>query len=132
MVRPNLRLIQPKPPPRVSPAMPVVELMPSGTREAVRLGRGVDVGERAPGSTRAVRGAGSTATARICERSSEQRAVGDGEAGDLVAAAADREDEAVVAGEVHRGLDVAASRRRGSTRPGRRSIIAFQSVRASS
>ena len=46
MVMPNLRLVQPKPPPRVRPAMPVVELMPSGTVERVRLGRGVDVGEQ--------------------------------------------------------------------------------------
>jgi hypothetical protein len=30
MVRPCLRLSQPKPPPNVSPAIPVVELMPTG------------------------------------------------------------------------------------------------------
>ena len=52
-VRPNLRLVQPKPPPSVRPAMPVVELMPVGVARpnaCVSRSKSPSV---APGSTRA-------------------------------------------------------------------------------
>ena len=87
--------------------MPVVELMPSGTVRAyfcvaastsARRRAGLDPG----GAHLGVDGDG--VHRREVE---EQRAVGDGEAGDLVAAAADGEEHAVLAGEVHRRLDVA-------------------------
>ena len=54
MVRPNLRVIQPKPPPSVKPATPVVELTPVGTarpKACVSLSRSPRV---APGATRAL------------------------------------------------------------------------------
>ena len=46
---PYFRLSQPNPPPSVSPAIPVVELMPDRRRQPVRLGRGVEVGQQRAG-----------------------------------------------------------------------------------
>ena len=46
-VMPYFRLSQPKPPPSVRPATPVVELMPKRRGEAVRLRGRVEVGQRA-------------------------------------------------------------------------------------
>ena len=69
MVSPNLRVIQPKPPPRVSPAMPVVELIPVGTASPwawVAASRSASV---APGDDPRRPASGSTATERICDRS---------------------------------------------------------------
>ena len=69
MVSPNLRVVQPKPPPSVRPATPVVELMPIGVARpnfCASLSKSARV---APGSTRAVREAGSTWTDFISERS---------------------------------------------------------------
>ena len=70
--------------------MPVVELMPVGTREAVRLGRGVDVGEVRAGLDARGALAGIDRDGAHLREVEQQRVVGDGEAGDLVAAAADR------------------------------------------
>ena len=100
MVRPYLRLSQPKPPPSVSPATPVVELIPIGTASpnawvSGRPRRASRPARRAPCARPA-----STATARIGERSSISAAVADGDAGDVVPAAADRQQQAVVAREV--------------------------------
>ena len=69
MVSPNLRVVHPKPPPSVRPATPVVELMPVGVARpnfCASLSKSASV---APGSTRAVREAGSTWTDFISERS---------------------------------------------------------------
>ena len=76
-------------------------------REAVRLGRGVDVGEERAGLDAGGALDGIDRDGAHLREVEQERVVGDGEAADLVAAAADRQDQAVVAGEVHRGLDVA-------------------------
>ena len=69
-VSPCLRLSQPKPPPSVSPAMPVVELMPSGVARPNACASRSNSPSVAPGSTRAVRAAASTRTDFISDRSS--------------------------------------------------------------
>ena len=66
---PYLRLSQPKPPPSVRPATPVVELMPTGVARPwawVAASRSASV---APPSMVTRRAAGSTRAAFICERS---------------------------------------------------------------
>ena len=59
-------------------------------------------------------------------------AVGDGEAGDVVAAAADADLQVALAGRAHRGDDVGDASRTGTISFGRWSIIAFQTERAAS
>ncbi len=80
-VRPCVRRSQPRPPPSVRPAMPVVETMPPGAARPKRLGLAVDV---APGS--AAVGAGGAArrdrraTPRIAREVDHQATVADAEA----------------------------------------------------
>ena len=69
IVMPYLRLSQPKPPPSVSPPMPVVELMPTGVARPwawVAASRSASV---APPSMETRRRAGSTRAAFIFDRS---------------------------------------------------------------
>jgi hypothetical protein len=69
MVMPNGRVSQPKPPPKVNPAIPVVELIPVGSASAnacVSLSTSARV---APGPTDAVWVGGSTLTIFIGLRS---------------------------------------------------------------
>ena len=69
MVRPKRRLNHPKPPPSVRPATPVVELMPSGVARPAFCVSASTSANVAPACTRAVRFAASTRTAFIGERS---------------------------------------------------------------
>ena len=68
-VMPCLRLSQPKPPPSVSPATPVVELMPTGVARPWAWVASSKSASVAPPSTVARRRSGSTRTAFIRERS---------------------------------------------------------------
>ncbi len=68
-VMPYLRLSQPKPPPSVRPATPVVELMPSGVARPCAWAAASKSPRVQPGSTLARRAAGSTWTRFIGDRS---------------------------------------------------------------
>ena len=105
-MRPCFRLIQPKPPPSVRPATPVVELMPSGCREREGLRLLVEVRERAAGLDPG--GASDRVDAHRAQRRQvdQEPAVADGVAGDVVAAAAHRDQQFVLAREVNRADDV--------------------------
>ena len=61
----------------------------------------------------------------------DQAVVAERPAGDVVAAAAHRDEEVVGAGELHRGITSAVPRQR-TISPGWRSIAAFQILRAAS
>ena len=89
------------PPPSVRPATPVVETMPSGHRQPERMGGMVDVALRAAGldAHRAV--SGSTRTPFIMRQVDDQPIVATAQPGPVMAAAAHREEQAVVAREVH-------------------------------
>ena len=65
---PYARIVAPIPPPSVSPATPVTRDLASRCGEAEGLSGTIDVGPRAPASTRARRASGSTVTSRISER----------------------------------------------------------------
>ena len=128
---PSLREVQPKPPPSVSPAMPVVELIPIGTASPWACVAASTSASVAPGSTRAVRASGSTLTARICERSSS-----------IAASATARPAIWCPPLRTPRSRSWSRAKRTAATTSaafaarttsaGRRSTIAFQSVRASS
>ena len=62
MVKPNLRLIQPNPPPSVRPEIPVVELIPVGVTSPKACVSRSSSPRVTPGSTRAVRAMASTLT----------------------------------------------------------------------
>ena len=113
MVMPYLRLSQPKPPPSVRPAMPVVELMPTGVARPwawVAASRSASV---APPSMVTRRAAGSTLRGLHLREVDHDAVVAHGIAGDVVPAAADGEQEPVVPREVHRADDVRRAWRSG-------------------
>ena len=119
MVMPYLRLSQPKPPPSVSPAMPVVELMPTGVARPwawVAASRSASV---APPSMVTRRAPGSTRRGLHLREVDYDTVVAHGIAGDVVPAAADGEQEPVVPREVHRGDDV----RRGGAADDERGVL---------
>ena len=105
---------------------------PAGRRHADRLRRAIEV---RPGARRPARGPcaapRSTRTPRIADRSQTIAAVADGAARDVVAAAAHRERQLVLAREADHGRHVGAARGRAIS-SGRRSIIPFQTRRAPS
>ena len=68
-VMPYFRLSQPKPPPSVRPATPVVELMPSGVARPCACAAASKSASVQPGSTVARRAFGSTWTRFISDRS---------------------------------------------------------------
>ena len=86
--------------------MPVVELMPDGQGQAVRLGRGVDVGEQCAGLDAGGAGRGVDRHVLHGREIEHQAAVADGIAADIVAAALDRGEQPVLGGEADRALDV--------------------------
>ena len=90
---PCLRRRWPMPPCSVRPAMPVVETTPPGTARPKSCVSRSTSPQVAPPSRPHRRGAGSTWTPRICERSIDQAAVVHRVAGDVVAAALDREQQ---------------------------------------
>ena len=69
IVRPRLPLSQPNPPPSVRPAMPVMELMPTGVARPYACVAPSTSPSVAPGPTRAARIRESTWTAFIAKRS---------------------------------------------------------------
>ena len=93
IVRPQLRVRCPRPPPSVSPPTPVVEMMPRGHRQPERVGGVVDV---APESRRRrhARSRGRIDPDALHLREvDDEPVVADAEPGAVVPAAANREEE---------------------------------------
>ena len=111
---PYLRVSQPNPPPSVRPAMPVVELI-RRRGQAESLGRRVEVGQRAPGSTRRA-GAPDRRDAFSSAQIDHQAVIANRIARDVVAAAADRHEQIVVPSEVDR-LTTSAAECSGRSAP---------------
>ncbi len=131
MVSPNLRVVQPKPPPSVRPATPVVELMPSGVASAnacASLSKSASV---APGSTRAVRDAGSTRTDFINDKSISRPPSQTALPAMLWPPPRTATSRFSSRASLTALMTSAAPRQR-ATRAGDRSIVAFQIVRAAS
>src|SRR5690606_34655090 len=130
-VMPYFRVSQPNPPPSVSPAIPVVELMPVGrTRPlaAVSLSTSPSV---APGSTQAVLAAASTRTDFISDRSS-RTAPSATEWPAIWCPPLRIEIRSPFSRAKLTAAQTSAAPRARTTSPGLRSTIAFQTVRASS
>ena len=112
--------------------MPVVVLMPTGTRQAEGLGLVVDIAER---RTRADCGpsepTGSTRTSRSPREVDHQAVVDRALSGDVVAGAPDREEQACSRANFRLWITSAVPAHRAMS-AGRRSIIAFQSARVAS
>ena len=121
--QPDLRLSQPKPPPRVRPATPVVELMPSGVASPKRLRRRVELAEgRAGLDARGPRSPRRRGPPFIGDRSIISPPSHDRVAGDVVATAAHGDREIVLAREANGVSDVVGMRHSArSARAGGRS-----------
>ncbi len=92
MVRPNLRVRWPRPPPRVSPPTPVVEMMPDGRHQPEGVRGVVDQRPRwPPPSTTAVASTGSTRTPVIPRQVEDEASVAGPESAAVVAPATDGE-----------------------------------------
>ena len=131
MVNPNLRVVQPKPPPSVRPATPVVELMPSGVtspNSCASLSKSASV---APGSTRAVADAGSIRTDRIRDRSI-RRPPSQTALPAMLWPPPRTATSSFSSRARLTALMTSAAPRQRTTRAGRRSIMPFQIVRAAS
>ena len=105
-VRPWARMSQPMPPPRVKPAMPVVEMSPpvvARPKACVSWSKSAQV---APASATARRAAGSTRMAVHAREVDDDAVVDGGEAGDGVPAAAHGDLEVLGAGELERAHHV--------------------------
>ena len=102
IVMPNFRVSQPNPPPSVRPAMPVVELMPVGSGKPEGLRFAIDIGERGARSDIGAFGSGVDAHRAHQRQIDQQAAIAHRAAGDVVAAAANRDVEAVLSGQVYR------------------------------
>ena len=124
---PNFRVVQPKPPPSVRPAIPVVEFTPVGTSSPCSWVARSTSASVAPGSTRAVR-AWATVT-RFALEIDDEPAIDERAARDVVAAALDGEPQAVARANATARTTSSSVATRAMT-PGRRSIIAFQTVLA--
>ena len=105
---------------------------PEHGREPVLLGRLVDVGEQAPGSDVREPGVGVDGDLAHAGHVEGQAALGDGGAGDVVAAALDAEQQAVVAGEPDGRGDVVGRDAAARPAPGCVAAMAFQTSTASS
>ena len=110
------RAASPTPPPSVSPPMPVVETTPPGVASPKSCVSRSTSPQVAPPWRGRCRATGSTRTPRIGERSITRPPSHDGVAGHVVAAAAHRQQQAVLAGEVDRGDDVGGARAAGDQR----------------
>ena len=108
--RPYLRSSQPEPPPRVSPATPVVETRPPVAISSCGWVARSKSLHTAPPCTVAVRASGSTLTAFILRMSITSAPVGEAGTRDAVAAAADRNLEVVAPSERNRLRDVVGAR----------------------
>ena len=133
IVRPKRRLSQPKPPPRVSPAMPVVELMPSGVaRPCACVARSTSASV-APASTRAMRTRRVDVHVPHGREVDHEAVVADGVAGDVVAAAANRDEQRMLAREPDRCGDISGvdAARRSARAAGRSSRSRWRARRRS-
>ena len=106
MVSPSLRVRWPMPPPRVSPPTPVLEMIPAGTARPNAWVAWSTSPSRAPPSTRAVCATGIDADAAHPREVDDEAVVDGAEARRAVAAAADRDVEALVAAEADGRDDV--------------------------
>ena len=110
------RVRLPMPPPSVRPPTPVVEMIPNGPR-ARSPGRVVDVAERERRRERSPSGvSGSTITPRIADRSITRPSSTLPRPAAVVPPAPDREVEAGLAREAHRGDHVAGVEHRAISR----------------
>ena len=130
IVSPKRRLSQPKPPPSVRPATPVVELTPRGVARLCSWAARSKSPSVAPPPTRAVRAVGFTSTDRIGERSimrpPSQRAL------PAMLCPPPRTASTRSCRRAKRtACETSAVLVQLITSPGRRSIIAFQIVHAS-
>ena len=123
IVSPCLRMIQPMPPPSVSPATPVCVTMPDGTASPNACVSWSSSPSRTPACTRAVRASGSTRMPFIGERSITSRRR-DRQAREGVPAAAHGDRQAALLPEPHGGDHVrdagaASDQRRDTCRSSR-------------
>ena len=101
-VMPYCVVSQPKPPPSVSPEMPVVELMPSGVaRPKAWVSRSTSASV-APGPTKARRANGIDAHGLQLRQINHETVIAERKARDVVAPAPHRDEHARLAREVHR------------------------------
>src|SRR5262249_17306482 len=98
---PYLRDRWPKPPPRVRPATPVVEMIPQGVARPNWWVAWSTSAQVQPPSTRTVRRGINPDLAQAGEVD-DDAAVTDGPSGDVVAAATDRQEQVVLPREIHR------------------------------
>ena len=112
--------------------MPVVELIPVGSASPNACVSRSTSASVAPGPTQALSRAAIDPHRFHRRQVDHQAAVADRAAGDVVSAAAHRDDEFVLAREVRQHACTSAAPWQRTTSPGRRSIMAFQIVRASS
>ena len=130
-MRPSFRLSHPNPPPSVSPAIPVVELIPSGVASPNDWASRSSSPSVTPGSTRAVRAAGSTRTDFMGVRSSSSPPSPTALPAMLWPPARTASASSWSRAKFTAAITSAAPAAR-TTRPGWRSIMAFQMVRAAS
>ena len=104
--RPYFAISQPSPPPSVRPAMPVVETAPPVTARPCAPAASLSSAQVTPPCAVAVRPGGIDGDVLHVGEADHHPAVGDGAAGDVVAAAAHRHLEARAARERERGDDV--------------------------
>ena len=110
---PCLRRCQLTPPFSVRPATPVWETTPPGVARPKRCVAVSTSAQVAPPWTQARRALGVDVDGAHLGQVDDERAVGDGAAGDVVAAAADGERDVVLAGEGDGGDDVGGAARSG-------------------
>ena len=122
MVSPYLRERWPMPPPSVRPPTPVVEMMPAGTAMPNACVAWSTSPHTQPPATSAVRAAGSTRTPFHARQIDDQAAVAAAQPWTVVSAAANRQQDAVVAGIINRGDDI------GRVHAARRSSAGFLSI----
>ena len=128
---PYLRLRCPIPPPSVSPPTPVDEMIPEGVASPCSWAAASTMFQLQPPPAR-IGAVGGVDLDRVQAGEVEHDAVvADAEAAAVVAAAADGEQQVVVAGERDRRRDIGGVWQYAIS-AGRRSIIALNTVRASS
>ena len=103
---PNLRVRYPVPPPSVRPATPVLPTIPNGTARPKAWRRVVDVRGAATRLHPHGPGGGVDPHALHHRQIDDEAVVAAAEPGTVVTAAADGEQQALLAGEVHGGDDV--------------------------
>jgi hypothetical protein len=119
MARPHLRVRWPRPPPRVRPPTPVVEMIPLGVASPCSPVARSTAPQMQPPPTRTVRACGSTSMSSSGEVD-DHAVVARPQAGAVVAPAADGQEQAVVAGEADGCRDVVGT---GAARDQRGALV---------